>query len=322
MPAKKALHRKVQKRRTEEKKRKIPHADRASIPSSASSYAELLVFAASSGKDHSIESASFALHSLLCCASERNIALAKRLGIFVGRTIYSGTGNRSTGINDYLDKLSMFFDASGFDSSYHIFPHQIEFDVWEERQSEIGAISHPFEAGIVSGFLSAVFKDHIDVTEEGCRYFGSWSCRFITNVISPAKTLPASNASLENLIIHMRDSRETSNKISLAYDRLLLSLLSKPDFQPDAFMLMETFGQAARRICPTDKHYITKWLNIIGLGSVSVRDKFIYVQLDKSVSRMEIARLIGAFISGLLDKHPIKIEISLDKDSYRLRFER
>ncbi len=292
------------------------------IQPQASSYAELLINITSSGKDRDVGSSSFALHSLLCCASPDNIVLANRLGIFVGRSIYRSVNGRNLGVNDYLDKLSIFFDASGFNSSYHIFPNQIEFDIWEETDVEIGIRSHPFEAGIISGFLSALFVTHIKATEEGCRYSGSWACRFITNVIDPLPVVPASGLSARNLFIHMRDSEETKNKVSRAYDALLLSLLSKPDFQKDAFMLMGLFGHTARSICPIDKHYIMKWLKLIGLGSASVRNKFIYVELDKSASRMETVRLFGAFISGLFNKHPTRIEISMNKGSYRLRFER
>ncbi len=292
----------------------------AHIPSS---YEDMLIAIASSGNDPKVSEESFAIHSMLTVCSESNISAASKLGLFVGKSIYAKMEHRSRGINDYLDHLSLFFESSGFNASYHIFPRQIEFDIWSERETKTGFRSHPFEAGIISGFLSSVLGNHVEVSEEDCRYCGSWACRFISNVSEKKMFREPYGIELRELAsnLSMMDKPGEHKSISLAYDSMILSLLSKEGFG-EAYRFMGSFGAMCREATGTDAVHIKRWISLMGLGSVSVRNKFIYVQLDKLVSRIEVGKLIGAFLNGFLDKHPIRIEISLNKGSYRLRFDR
>jgi predicted hydrocarbon binding protein len=104
-----------------------------------------------------------------------------RFGVYLGRTLYK----RYYTIKNYIladetiTDLVSFLEAAGYKHlTYSASSEKPEVRIYQPGAPDLGKKIHTFEAGIMSGFLSAVTNRHAPVRELECSSNGGECCRF------------------------------------------------------------------------------------------------------------------------------------------------
>ena len=162
-----------------------------------------------------------------------------KAGMSIGKSLYkvSSAANNYSSTEESVDGLVSFLEAAGHkNTTYQAFPDKVEITMYRNGAPKIGANLHSFEAGVMSGYLSASERRHVPVSEVACAHNGSEKCRFAT-VSFNRKTLPDSRKALSTLAEHIAENSRTANyynrdhgAVSHGYHALSSPLLNDHDY--------------------------------------------------------------------------------------------
>ena len=108
-------------------------------------------------------------------------SLSRSSGIYAGRHLYSIIRSKKhyTWHEEALADLVKFFENAGYSGiTYNVFPDKINMRMHDRSHEYVGMNTHSFEAGLISGFLTAARRQHASVDELECSNNGAAYCRF------------------------------------------------------------------------------------------------------------------------------------------------
>ncbi len=109
--------------------------------------------------------------------------LSRRHGSHIGRLIFYDISKEKHYIwyEETVSDLIKFFERSGYrDITYNVFPEMVNIQIHDKPHVNLGINLHSFEAGIMSGFLTAATGRYILMEELECSCNGSDHCAFST----------------------------------------------------------------------------------------------------------------------------------------------
>jgi predicted hydrocarbon binding protein len=110
--------------------------------------------------------------------------LYHKSGISVGRLLYKIYHDKKHYVwyHEGVADLVSFFESVGFSGvTYNVFSDGIYIKFNNRDKTHMGANMHIFEAGVISGFLTAGQEQHIKVEEVSCSNNGADFCHFVTS---------------------------------------------------------------------------------------------------------------------------------------------
>lgn len=282
-------------------RRILDSADSAKIPQSASLFISLL-------------------SNLTPSMSE----LTKREGIRVGRALYN-----ERRLKHYLPHeesvadLIFFFDRAGHDRiTYSIFPDRFTLNMLDMHKEYIGMKVHQFEAGIISGFLSASKGEYVEVEEQSCSSDGGNNCTFVTTYVKPEtqskNPLKAINFFANHVINEVLKEEHAENiKETPSYYILSSSAITSRKYEKEMKHISAFIGsQIAFGIFPDpkkagkkDARMLQKALELISPGKPSVKSLKpikIDIRFDAIHSNSGLIELNCALLNGMLRYHAVQ----------------
>lgn len=241
-------------------------------------------------------------------------------GMNVGKTLYkqSASSKNYMSTEESVQGLVTFFEAAGYhDITYRAYPDDFEIKVHDGNSTDVGANIHSFEAGIISGYLSAALGKYTEVSESTCSNNNSGCCTFT------AKKAQRSNGyrsipSIEKFAASVSEkAKNPSWNLHSAHVLDSYSLLSSSQLLDSSYMepLKEIASHAGRKI--SDRlfegkrahraffSYIENTIRLLNLGEPEVMSSDplrMQVKFSSVDSRRENVDLALAFIEGLLSE--------------------
>lgn len=263
-----------------------------------------------------------------------------REGLSIGKTLYGICAyyNPKGWYEDYVLELAQFFEKAGYSgATYNIFPDKITFEIYG-KSNNLGANVHSFEAGMISGFITAARGVYTQLQEIECRYNGAKNCRFSTpfqyNIQPPPqppiKELMHKLAVQLNSLAIEKGGPPLPNLSGYYYTLLVHNLLAREyvkAFKPIYSFLGESILQQKLqdgRSKFINAKYIENVLKLLHLGNPKIESlKPVKAQItfSKLNSKKDMVELCIEFLNGLLGeiaKKTVAIE-SNRKDAYTLR---
>lgn len=174
---------------------------------------------------------------------------------------------------------------------------------------KLGSNVHVFEAGVISGYLSAHARRQITARETECVFNGSRQCRFVA---SPgARVEEESRASLEyipNLISAIQDAMLRSGKprgSNHYYLYEIMPLLNEPVFSEASKFLYLSGKLLARSRLPELERSLPMAANFLRIGAAKLRKekngkRTISLVYGREIASGRFVDLTTALISGLV----------------------
>ncbi len=243
--------------------------------------------------------------------------LRYKSGMNVGKALYKQSSLDKSYMfqEESVRSLVNFFDAAGYSNvTYRAYPDDIEIKIHERNNTDVGANIHSFEAGIISGYLSAMQKKYTAVHESTCSNNGGNCCTFTikgsqNNGSNSVPSMERFAASISERAKGPNANRHAAH-VSDAYCLLSSSrLLDQSYLEP----LKEIAAHTGREI--SDKlfegkraqrsffSYIENTIRLLNLGEPEIKSTNplqMEVKFNGIDSRSENVDLALAFIEGLI----------------------
>jgi predicted hydrocarbon binding protein len=244
-----------------------------------------------------------------------------KAGMSVGKSLYkvSSAANSYSSTEESVDGLVSFLKAAGHkNTTYQAFPDKVEITMHRDGAPKIGANLHSFEAGVMSGYLSASERRHVPVSEVACAHNGSDRCRFAT-VSFNRKPVPDSRKALSALAEHIAENSRTANyysrshgEVSHVYHSLSAPLLGDREYSEQmksiAGYLGNEVGGKLFNSYNKNRHGnhvvdIAHTIRLLNFGNPIVESILPFhmsVAFDELNSKKEFVDVAMSFIDGLI----------------------
>ncbi len=251
--------------------------------------------------------------------------LTKREGIRVGRALYNARRRQKHYLlhEESVADLILFFERAGHDRmTYSIFPDRFTLNMLDMHKEYIGMKVHSFEAGIISGFLSASKGTHVEVEEQICSSNGNDSCTFVTTYTKPEPQPEDSKRAIMLFAGHiikeaLKEEKIDNIKEASAYYALSSSVIASRKYEKEMKHISAFIGsQIAPGIFPEPKNAgkeqarrLQKALELTGPGKPSVKSLKpikIDIRFDAMHSNSGLVELNCALLNGMLRYHATK----------------
>jgi predicted hydrocarbon binding protein len=245
-----------------------------------------------------------------------------RQGMQVGRALY-GLHDSRKGYElpeESLADLVGFFESIGYRQvTYTTYPDKISISIHNLHGKDVGAKTHSFEAGIMSGFVSAARRTPVYFNESLCSNNGSGFCSFIESDAEQddAPGIAGSGDAIERYAGSLSESAVSGQDgatMSSDYHALLSMVLSDKDYVGYMAKIAEYVGgNVGSKLFSyygknsSGKLYesAAKTIRTLNLGNAVVKSAKPFdmvVRFDGLNSRREFVDLSLAFIGGILSK--------------------
>lgn len=262
--------------------------------------------------------AALALRHMLSARSAEAIGASYRSGFSHGRSLYGIVSVQKPGRMDgeYMALLAQFLESVGACGvSVGTSPEGVVLRLHGTgARLELGANVHHFEAGIISGFLSAMTRRHVAVQETECRDNGAMSCSFATRRYhgSAAHSL-VPDAAIERFAVHIARSTSPGARgavASSAYCAMLSSPLAGDAAHAGAARAMRLLGSSLGAASASRNRKLTiariaATMHRMGLGAASVRAARplkMGIAFDHASSSRKFVELSLAFLGSALEQ--------------------
>ncbi|MEM0150104.1 MAG: hypothetical protein QXW10_04365 [Candidatus Micrarchaeaceae archaeon] len=273
-------------------------------------------------------SSSLLLHGLASMTGSMR-TISYREGFSIGKSLYRMLNEKKnySMFEESIPDLVSFFESAGLGPiTYTAFSDRLTLSTYTGKQQYLGANMHGFEAGIMSGFVSAVRHEYSNVYEKECANNNSDRCTFIFSSSERQRGAPAHIAEGEELIGKIAEGITSAGSskegVSSSYLALLSNIVTKPEYIDEMKGIMAYIGgEIGGRLGSSSKRKLIGAVNILknAYGIVpeiaSFKPVSITINYDGTKWRKEDIDLSLAFLSGLLpqtqNSNPVKaIEIN------------
>ena len=261
-------------------------------------------------QDHKVAEYATLFSSVLTSLSEGMRDLHYRSGISVGRTLYRLYERRRIyeWYEESVHDLVSFLERAGYRRvTYQVFPDRIEIVLHHKSGMQLGANMHAFEAGLMSGFLTAAKMRQVHVNEVLCSDNGSEFCKFLTSDrYEPGRIEPQTAERFFGYFgAHIRGIEKHADSMHMQEEYYLLAslMLMHRDYAGGVRRIMMAMGgQLAGRMQMTRAN-VENAMRLLGLGEAKITS---LKPLKGSVSyarlraREEFVNMSVPFLDGLL----------------------
>ncbi|MGI0134869.1 MAG: V4R domain-containing protein [Candidatus Micrarchaeaceae archaeon] len=309
----------VEKRRPTRRSTKARSPRRASAaraPVSASGYDDALLKAVvNRHSKQSVSSHALELSGLLSSLTPAMRTAQHKSGFRIGRALYRiyEPTKRYIWYEESISDLVSFLESAGLGSvAYNVFPDTVSIRIYNRHAPGIGIPTHDFEAGIISGFVSAGRHQHTEINETRCSRSGHEQCEFTRS--SRQTTADVSEEwSISRLISGavsaVHDGRQAPT-VPSEYYMLVSSTLFRHEYshvlRNIATYLGNEFASALHltgtRPSLDRAEHLTRLLNLGSLRIKGLKPVDVEIEFDGLSSRMEHVELSLAFLDGLLNR--------------------
>ena len=265
------------------------------------------------GTEHNYKVAEYAtlFNSVLSNLSEGMRDLRYRSGISIGRVLY-GLYDRRRNYRWYEESVHdfvSFLERAGYQKvTYRVFPDQIEVMIHHKSGMQLGTNMHAFEAGMMSGFLTAAKTRKVHVNETLCSHNGSEFCRFVTSDrYEPSEIDPQmTERFFEYFGSHLRDiEKQGMDGMRMPEEYYLLASLMHRDYLGEVKRIMMDMGSQLSGKMQITRANIEDAVKLLGFGEAKItslkplRGSISYGRLR---AREEFVKMSIPFLDGLLSK--------------------
>ena len=238
-----------------------------------------------------------------------------KFGVSVGRALYRihETKKRYVWYEDSVADLVSFFEEAGYRSiTYNIFPDQVRTNLHDRSHVFLGSNLHVFEAGIMSGFLTAAKGQLVFMDEVSCTHNNKDYCQFLSfNLPQTSNRQTTGKETINKLIEYISNSAKTEHRMEMASEYHMLSALMILDreylnhIEKIMTYLGAEFGKKLkisknRKIDINKLEGIIKILNLGRPKVSSIKPLNIRIYFDKVNAKREFVDLSIAFLNGVI----------------------
>lgn len=241
-------------------------------------------------------------------------------GVYIGRRLYSILRERK-GYDMYeeaVGDLVRFFEQAGYSwITYYASNDYIKMEMRDRSREFIGMNLHGFEAGIISGFVTAARKQHVPIVETQCSNNGAPHCTFAVGMRKPASA--DAKQAIDRLASHIakelgRKEEEIYMRASSKYYSMMLAPILDRRYRDQMSHIVSYTGAKIGEMlfggkAPTGTRavaYIDGAFRMLNLGKISVKSLkpiSIAISFDSIHSSSEFVDVSLAFLNGLLRNH-------------------
>lgn len=230
-------------------------------------------------RGHMVTEYAMLFSSVLSNLSQGMRELHYKSGMPIGRALYR-IYERKKNYEWYEESVSdlvAFLERAGYRRiTYHVFPEKIEITLHRLGGPHLGTNVHAFEAGVMSGFLTAAKRDLVHVNETLCANNGSEFCRFVSSRARAREETDPRAA--ERFFDYIGARTHGIGRIQAAKDcvpeeyYLLSSLmLMQKAYSKDIGRIMMRMGSLLGDRIDVTKGNIKRLVKILGLGDPDIR---------------------------------------------------
>ena len=257
-------------------------------------------------KTGSVSRLSLDMVSAISSTSDSILNLDYKHGVNVGRKLFNmvGAGKRYSWYGEAIPDLTSFIEKAGYGAvTYRLFPFSVSIKI-HQRSHNIGAKTHTFEAGMISGFLTAAKGQLVHVNEGECSSNGCEYCDFVT---SESRVPEAGGLKAESVYGALKKDAHEHPSLKREYYSLATSGISGEHIEAlgnRAFELGSRIGGriAAEHAGSEDAAVqVMKVIRVAYPGAVSVKrvsPTNVRVSFDQLSSRKGAVELMRRFVEG------------------------
>ncbi len=252
-------------------------------------------------------------------------SLYYKSGISAGRLLYRiyQRERRYTWYEESIADLVGFFEKAGFSRvSYSVLPERISIKFHNCVKGEIGLNVHTFEAGIISGFLTAGRGQHVPVGEISCSGNGSDYCYF-TSAPAPMQFKARNADMLGGLAEKVKSEAEShggaSQRFAEEYYLLGSSSLTRDDYSREmnsvvshmGSMIGSSLGLNSARLRRSGRQLETLFplLNLCEMRVKGTNPFSCEMQFSALKAKKEFVDISISFLNGLLKEYAAERKI-------------
>jgi len=282
---------------------------------SSASYTEIMLNNIISNKDHMVGyNSSLLLHGLASLTGSLR-TISYRRGLSTGKSLYKMLSEKKhySMYEESIPDLVKFLESLGIGSiAYSAFNDKLVMNAYSKERKNVGANMHTFEAGIISGFVSASRHQYTHVYEKECANNNSDHCEFVFSRYEDGKNALRASAEGEALISNIAASisknEEASTGVPSSYLALVSDIVTNSEYMEEMKNIMTHIGSKIGNSIAngSKKHRITSAMNILsstyaGIPEVlSFKPMSIVIKFDGTTSNNRYVDLSLAFLKGLL----------------------
>jgi predicted hydrocarbon binding protein len=278
-----------------------------------SSYEEMLINSINSGTgNRKVSESAMIFTSLFSNLTPNTRNLCYKSGISAGRTLYGKFQNEKRYIlyEESVSDLVLFLEKSGFERiTYNVFSDRANVRFNTGKKMQLATNLHTFEAGMISGFLTAAKHQQVIINEISCAYNGFESCNFVSGsrVIDQAE----GNESLEKfatnssaLLSSAKNAREEM-QFPEEYSVLSSAMLVEREYQVIYNVAQEMAQSLGKKMQKPDSlaraaERAFELLDLSKLSISSVRPLKAEMRFPVLKAKKEFVDISIAFLSGFL----------------------
>lgn len=232
-------------------------------------------------------------------------SLAFKSGYNLGAEAYGIAGNGG------LSALEHLLEHAGMGKLlYHPFDSMSTFTSYASKSygENLGLNAHVFEAGLISGYLSAHVGQNVGVQETACKFNGSSHCMFVARTGSAVNADAYKRLALPEVLLALRYAILRAGKHSTSKSYYLLAmkpLMEEPVFS-EASRFLYLAGKLLIKQFPAEPdRTITRAADFLMISSAKMSSskrngRTLSLSYDHETSSGRFVDLTTAFISGLI----------------------
>lgn len=270
---------------------------------------DVMIYGILSGaKTESVSRLSLEIVSALSAMAKDTTGADYRHGINIGRKLFrmASAPKHYSWYGEAIPDLVSFMEKSGYDAvTYKMLPFSVSVKV-HQRAHDMGFKAHTFEAGLISGFLTAAQGQLVHVSETKCASDGAEYCDFVTS-----EATPSSSQSVSSDKVYGTLQKELSGDPSMKREYYALATSGMSDalvgaLRASAFAAGSEIG---RRIAAehggrgATTESVLRVIRTAYPGAISVKrvsPTNVRVSFDKMSSRKGVVELMRSFVEGIV----------------------
>lgn len=266
----------------------------------------------------SVSRLSLELVSAISAMASNTLDLDYKHGIRIGRKLFNmvSSAKQYSWYGEAIPDLVNFMEKAGYGAvTYKIFPFSISVRVHQDSHN-ISTKAHTFEAGMISGFLTAAKGQLVNVNESMCASDGADYCDFVT---SDSRLIEPRTASSEMVYRALQEAQAVPPELKREYYALATSGVSGEHINAlgdAAFSMGAEIGhRIARRESGSPTESVLKVIKAAYPCAVSVKrisPTNVKVSFDQMSSRKGVVELMRRFVEGVLSS---ALGVEVFKDS-------
>lgn len=275
-------------------------------------YEDALLISMIDGKDHErVSEDALMLCSVVSSMTPALRKLTYNYGIAAGRALYAIMARRGrySWQGDSIPDLISFLEKAGYRHVYYkILPSSIEVRIVKSSRAEMGSNIHQFEAGLISGFLSAGNGNYVRVREVSCCNNGGEYCSFMTGQ-GPEEGEQHKVAELNRFISYASSApQERERNMLVEYQMISSTPLMNREYS-DSIRIMLSYAGAAiseaytsGKVTKAAMERLTTITHMLGLGIVDYKLKPLKVEVmfNDARAKKEFVDISISFLNGMI----------------------